>query len=89
MQSYLTMSAMSNNENMEETAMWFSFLEHQVSSSSRGAESDDDHGEHMMDDSSAYSHATADKLREFPSNRFDVGFPREQSSVPHWDMMQR
>mmetsp|Transcript_28496 Transcript_28496/g.44042 ORF Transcript_28496/g.44042 Transcript_28496/m.44042 type:complete len:348 (-) Transcript_28496:17-1060(-) len=89
MQSYRTMSAMSNNENMEETAMGCSFLEHQVSSSSRGAESDDDHGEHMMDDSSAYSHATADKLREFPSNRFDVGFPREQSSVPHWDMMQR
>lgn len=94
MQPHRTMSAVTNpwpnNENMDATrGCSFQQLEHQVSSSSRGAESDDDHSEHMMDDSSAYSHAAVDKLREFPSNRFDVGFPREQTSVPHWDMMQR
>jgi hypothetical protein len=77
---YPTMSAMSNNENM--------LLQHQISSSSRGAESDDDLVEHMMDESSMHDHATAEKLRTFPANRFDVGFPREPS-VPHWDMMQR
>ena len=88
MQSSRTMSPMSNDENMEATR-GFSFqqFEHQVSSSSRGSSLD--HSEHMMDDSPAYNHATADKLRDFPSNRFDVGFPREQTSVPHWDMMQR
>ncbi|KAL7492032.1 hypothetical protein ACHAWT_002608, partial [Skeletonema menzelii] len=85
-----SMSPMSNDENMEATRGYsFQQLEHQVSSSSRGAESDDDHSERMMDDSPASNHATADKLRDFPSNRFDVGFPREQTSVPHWDMMQR
>lgn len=86
MQQHQTMSAVRSNESM---GCSFPQLEHQVSSSSRGAESDDDHFEHMMDDSSAYNQAAADKLREFPSNRFDVGFPREQTSVPHWDMMQR
>ena len=84
------MSPMSNNENFMETTRDCSFqhLEHQVSSSSRGAESDDDHSEHIMMDASPskYNHATEDKLRE---GRFDVGFPREQTSVPHWDMMQR
>mmetsp|Transcript_24039 Transcript_24039/g.34376 ORF Transcript_24039/g.34376 Transcript_24039/m.34376 type:complete len:346 (+) Transcript_24039:294-1331(+) len=90
MQPHQTMSAVRSNESMEGTrGCSFPQLEHQVSSSSRGAESDDDHFEHMMDDSSAYNQAAADKLREFPSNRFDVGFPREQTSVPHWDMMQR
>lgn len=90
MQPSRSMSPMSNNENFMETTRDCSFqhLEHQVSSSSRGAESDDDHSEHIMMDASPskYNHATEDKLRE---GRFDVGFPREQTSVPHWDMMQR
>lgn len=88
---YPKSSEMSNNENSATTTEC-SFrqfqLQHQVSSSSRGAESDDDLIEHMMDESSVHDHATAEKLRTFPPNRFDVGFPREPS-VPHWDMMQR
>ena len=76
------MRQVSNNENNMESYF------HQVSSSSRGGESDDDNVDHMMDDSSANNHVGTDKLRDFPSNRFDVGFPRE-SSIPHWDMMHR
>lgn len=72
-------------------------LQHQVSSSSRGAgESNDDLVEHMMEDSSMHEHtvigtatnADAEKLRAFPANRFDMGYDRTPSAQ-HWDIMQR
>ncbi len=95
---FAMMSSMSNNENIEVTTMGYSCqqLQHQVSSSSRGAgESDDDLVEHMMVDSSVHEpavigNATADaeKLRTFPANRFDLGYDRTPSTQ-HWDIMQR
>jgi hypothetical protein len=71
-------------------------LQHQVSSSSRGAgDSEDDLVEHMMVDSSMHEHtvidaatADAEKLRTFPANRFDMGYDRTPSTQ-HWDIMQR